>query len=385
MANTLTNLIPTLYNALDVVSREMVGFIPAAARDATADRAAVGQVVRSFVAPAAASINVSPGVTAPDNGDQVIGNTSITIAKSKMVPIRWNGEETLGLSNPGITAGRILQDQFAQAMRTLVNEIEVDCGIAAAAGASRATGTLGTNPFVVSSAPSIENLADVLRILKDNGAPGSEMQLVIDTAAGAGMRKVPNLFRVEEAGENSLLRQGVLGSVYGFDIRESAGVARPVVGTISATTNAAGYAAGATAITLSSAAVALVKGDVITFNGDTNRYIVAAPLSGTGGVLQLAAPGLRQAIPTSTTTITVIASGARNVAFTRSALYLATRAPASPDGGDMADDRTVVQDPRSGLAFEVSLYRQYRQVKYEVAIAWGVENVKAEHSAILLG
>lgn len=385
MANTLTNLIPTLYNALDVVSREMVGFIPAAARDATADRAAVGQVVRSFVAPAAASINVSPGVTAPDNGDQVIGNTSITIAKSKMVPIRWNGEETLGLSNPGITAGRILQDQFAQAMRTLVNEIEVDCGIAAAAGASRATGTLGTNPFVVSSAPSIENLADVLRILKDNGAPGSEMQLVIDTAAGAGMRKVPNLFRVEEAGENSLLRQGVLGSVYGFDIRESAGVARPVVGTISATTNAAGYAAGATEITLSSAAVALVKGDVITFNGDTNRYIVAAPLSGTGGVLQLAAPGLRQAIPTSTTAITVIASGARNVAFTRNALYLATRAPASPDGGDMADDRTVVQDPRSGLAFEVSLYRQYRQVKYEVAIAWGVENVKAEHSAILLG
>lgn len=385
MPNTLTNLIPTLFNALDVVSREMVGFIPAAARDATADRAAVGQVVRSFVAPAAASVNVTPGVTAPDNGDQVIGNTSISITKSKMVPIRWNGEETLGLSSPGITAQRILQDQFSQAMRTLVNEIEVDCGIAAAAGASRATGTLGTNPFVVSATPSIENLADVLRILKDNGAPGSEMQLVIDTTAGAGMRKVPNLFRVEEAGENSLLRQGVLGSVYGFDIRESAGVARPTVGTITATTNNAGYAVGATAITLSAAAVALVAGDVITFAGDTNRYIVAAPLSGTGGVLQIAAPGLRQAIPTATTAITVIASGPRNVAFTRNALYLATRAPASPDGGDMADDRTIVQDPRSGLAFEVSLYRQYRQVKYEVAIAWGVANVKAEHSAVLLG
>lgn len=384
MANTLTNLIPTLYNALDVVSREMVGFIPAVSRDSTYDRAAVGQTVRSFVAPAATSTAVTPGVTAPDNGDQTIGNVAISITKSKMVPIRWNGEEQLGLSS-GITAQRILQDQFAQAMRVLCNEIEVDLGVAAYAGASRAVGTAGTNPFVISTDKVIDNVADVLGVLKDNGAPDSDLQLVLDTTGGAGMRKVPGLYRANEAGEVSMLRQGVLGNLYGFDIRESAGVTRPTAGTITATVNATGYAVGATALTLSSAAVALVKGDVITIADDTNKYVVAAGLSGTGGVLTIAAPGLRQAIPASTKAITVVATGPRNVAFSRSAIYLATRAPASPDGGDMADDRTIVQDPRSGLAFEVSLYRQYRQIKYEVAIAWGVANVKAEHSAILLG
>lgn len=385
MPNTLTNLIPTLYNALDVVSREMVGFIPAASVDATYTRAAVGQVVRSFQTRAATATDITPATTAPDNGDQTIDNVPVTITKARAVPIRWNGEEQLGLTSPGITAERILQDQFAQAMRTLVNEMEVDLAAAAYQGASRATGTVGTNPFVVGSAAVIDNLADVRQILVDNGSPTDQMQLVVNTAAGSGLRKVPNLYRVNEAGEASLLRQGVLTELMGFDIRESAGVARPAVGTISATTNNAGYAVGATSITLSAASVALLRGDVITFAGDTNRYVVAQAVSGTGGTLVLAAPGLRQAIPASTTNITVVASGPRNVAFARSALYLAARAPAVPSGGDMADDATIITDPRSGVSFEVRVYRQYRQVRYEVAAAWGVANVKPEHTAILLG
>jgi hypothetical protein len=386
MANTLTNLIPTLYNALDVVSRELVGFIPAVSRDSTHERAAVGQTVRSFVTPTVGITPIVPGVTAAGTGGQTIGNVAMTITRAEKAEILWTGENQLSVSSPGITAQRILQDQFAQAMRALTNAIEADVAAAAYAGASRATGTLGTNPFVIGSDKLIDNVADVRRILADNGSPMGDLQLVVDTAAGAGLRKVPNLYRANEAADASLLRQGVLSDLMGFEIRESAGVARPTVGTVTATTNNAGYAVGSTAITLSAAAVALVKGDVITFANDTSqRYVVAESLSGTGGVLQIAAPGLRVALPAATQAIAVIASGPRNVAFSRSAVYLATRAPAAPIGGDSADDVTLVTDPRSGLTFEVSLYRMYRQVKFEVAAAWGVVNTKSAHSAILLG
>lgn len=100
MANTLTSLIPTIYEALDVVSREMVGFIPAVSRNSSAERAAKDQTILVPVTPAPAAADNTPAVTAPNTGDQTIGNVSMTISKSRHVPIRWNGEEQRGCSLP---------------------------------------------------------------------------------------------------------------------------------------------------------------------------------------------------------------------------------------------------------------------------------------------
>jgi hypothetical protein len=71
--------------------------------------------------------------------------------------------------------------------------------------------------------------------------------------------------------------------------------------------------------------------------------------------------------------------------FARSALVLAARAPSLPEEGDQAEDRMIITDPRSGLALEFALYKGYKKVRYEVGLAWGVKNVKPEHSIILLG
>ena len=66
MANTLTDLAPDLYAALDVVSRELVGMIPSVTVDARVNQAAVGQIVRSHVVPAAnALIDNTPAMAFP--------------------------------------------------------------------------------------------------------------------------------------------------------------------------------------------------------------------------------------------------------------------------------------------------------------------------------
>lgn len=384
MANTLTSLISDAQVALDVVSRELVGFIPSVARDARYDRAAIGETIRSFVAPASSATDITPGVTPPDDGDQTFGNITLTITKARRVPFRWNGEQSLGINNTGAGVLNFRQDQIAQAMRTLCNEIEADLA-ANHIYASRAYGTAATTPF----ASDLSDTANVLKILQDNGAPTSDLQLVINTTAGAKLRTLAQLTKANEAADNTLLRQGTLLNLHGFSIRESAQVKTSTAGTASsATTDNAGYAIGSTTIALASAGTGtLVAGDVITFAGDTNKYVVVTGDSdvSNGGSITIAEPGLRVAMSAATKAITVVAAAARNMAFDRNSILLATRAPALPDGGDLAVDRMTITDPRSGLSFEIAMYPQYRQMQYEISIAWGTKVIKAAHTAILLG
>ena len=231
MANTLTGLIPTLYTALDVVSRELVGMIPAVSSDMSFARAAVGQTVTSPVAPAAIATDITPAVTPPNDGDQNIGLISMVISKARRVPVRWNGEEKLGLDNNGASYNVILANQFSQAMRTLTNEIESDLA-GLYTKASRAYGTPAQTPF----ATNLGESAQVLKILKDNGCNHMDCQLVIDTSAGASMRTLLQLTKANEAADTGLLRRGVLMDVHGFAIRESAQIKTPAAGTAAGAT-----------------------------------------------------------------------------------------------------------------------------------------------------
>ncbi|SXE42912.1 Uncharacterised protein [Klebsiella variicola] len=52
---------------------------------------------------------------------------------------------------------------------------------------------------------------------------------------------------------------------------------------------------------------------------------------------------------------------------------------------DANDDILKGKQWLSGITYQVALYRQYRQVRYEVGLSWGVAAVKSAHSALLLG
>jgi len=382
MANTLTNLIPVIHEALDIVSREPVGFIGAVNLDAAAETIAKDQTVYSPVAPVNTTGNITPAMTVTAASDQTIGTKSLVIDSYKSSGFNWTAEEEFAL---GSRFENIMRDQFAQCFRVHVNEIETALGTLAKNGASRAIGT------TAGTAPVLADYAGAQKILTDNGAPMTGRSVVIDTTAGVALRGTSSLYKVNEAGESGLLRQGVLGSLYGFDIRESAGISSATAGTMaSATSTSAAFTVGQTVIPLAAAGTGVVAaGDIITFANDTNKYVVASvSFAGanpdTGDSITLAAPGLRKAQGVATRAITVFATSARNIALSKNAITLATRLPKFQNG-DQASDRYVVTDPVSGISFEVTVWPGQRMVKYEVSIAYGMSVIKPEHCAVIIG
>jgi len=379
--NTLTSLIPDLYQAMDTVARELTGMIPSVTLNASAERAAVNTPIRSFVAPAAASENATAAQLPPDTGAQTIGTNDLKILKSKVVPFQWTGEEQLQVA-PGHGHRAIARDQVSQAIRTLVNEIEVDTYNVAFAGSSRVAGVVGTKAFNT----TLGDAALVRRILVDNGCPTSDISLVIGTWEGVSLRSQATLPNLADSGAVELRNQGILLPLSGFAVRESNAVKVSTPGTTTATIDAAGYAKGATSFVLTAAACALAVGDVITFAGDTNQYTITGGTLANAGTLTIAQPGIRIAmVGAKAITVVNLATTNHNVAFHRSGIQLGLRTPAVPDEGDMADDRTVLTDPRTGISFEFAMYKQYRRVRYEVGAAWGAAVMKGDFTAKLIG
>lgn len=388
-ANVLTRLIPDLYAALNVVSRELVGFLPSVERNASAERAAVGQTIVWPIAPEVGTQAVVPAMQVPEPPDVNIGYGTMTIDTVLTAPFGWTGEEQRGLNANGPGYLSIQASLFAEGLRKLVNGMEAALAVEAAANVSRWYGTPGTTPF---AGDKMTDTAQLRKILDDNGAPLYGRSLIIDTAAGANLRSMYNLTRANEAGTQMVLRDGELINLHGFAVKESAQIVRHTGGTAaSATTNAAGYAVGAKVITLASAGTGVIKaGDIITFAGDANKYAVVSGDTdvSNGGTITLASPGLRVAIPASATGVTISAPAGgftKNVGFSADALRLAARAPAEPVEGDLRIDSMVLVDQRSGMAFEVSIWPGYRKIRAEVSIAYGVKAVKSAHIAGLAG
>lgn len=387
-ANTLTGLIPTIYESLDTVCREQTGFIANVSRNSSAERAAIDQTIRVPLAPAASATAITPANYSPDTGGQTISYTDITISKQYAVPVAWSGDEQRSVSDHN----GILKDQFTQAMRVLVNSIESDLA-GLYTKASRAYGTAGTTPF----GSSLEDAAQIGKILDDNGCPDDGSRaIVLGTSAAVKLLSLSNLSTAYAAGTDNALRKGIIDPIFGFNIGKSAQIKSHTKGTGTGyVVVAAGEAAGQTTLSLDGGNSGTIKaGDIITIGTgggsgtgadyDT-KYVVNTDgaASATKDII-INKPGLLVA-RVNDDAVTVGGSYTANMAFHKSAIQLVTRAPYMPLSGDGASDVIEIVDPQTGLAFQVAMYKQYRQVHFEVGIAWGYACVKPEFMAILLG
>jgi len=382
MANVLTDLAADIYKAADIVGREQVGFVPSVLINAGSERAAQGDTVRShFTRAATVNTSYSPAMTIPEGDDQTVDNKTMTIDKAANVQIPWTGEDIRHVNN-GSGYETIYGDQIAQAMRGIVNQIETDVATEAYTNASRAVGSAGTTPF----GSNHDVIAEARQVLVDNGMPeDGQATLVLNSAAGTLMRNLAQLQKANEAGSDQLLRRGTLLDLQGLMIKESRQVQSHTKGTATGLDAAGGEPIGETSIALDGGdGGTLLSGDVVTFAGDSNNYVVNTGFTAASGTAIIGGPGLQETLADAAE-MTIGDSYAANVAFHRNAIELAARAPDQPFGGDAAVDRMTVQDPISGLIFEVAVYKGYGKMMIDVTTLYGVKAWKPDFIATLMG
>jgi P22 coat protein - gene protein 5 len=382
MANVLTNLAADIYKAADLVGRELVGFIPSVTinGDATT-RAAKGDTIRShFTRAVTVNSSFAPAMTIPEGTDQTVDSKTMTVNNYASVQIPWTGEDMKHVNN-GSGFETIYGDQIRQAIRAICNTIETSLWTTAYQGASRAVGTAGTTPF----ASNHNTLAQVRKVLADNGCPmDGQITLAMNTSAGVNMRNLTLLQKANESGGTELLRQGTLLDLQGIMVKESAAPVSVAAGTGANYVTSGSTAVGVTDIALVTGTGTVPAGSVVTFAADAvNNYVVGTGVTAPG-TISLNAPGAQVVIATANA-MTVGAAYTPNVAFHRSAIELGIRAPAMPHGGDAAVDIMTVQDPWSGLVFEIAAYKGYMKSMFEVRCVYGSKAWKPNHIATLMG
>ena len=363
MANTFTNLAADIYDAAEKVGRELVGGLRSVKINGGAEAAAKGDTVRaSFTQPQTVSTSYAPSMTIPEGTDQTVDNKTMSLNTYASIQIPYTGEDQKHLNN-GAGYQWVFSKQIEQAMRSICNKMELDVMAQLALGAGQAYGSAGTTPF----ASNMNDLPNVMKLLLDKGCPDDgRICGIYDTTAAVNIQNLSNLYKVNEAGGNGLLRNGELGQLYNIALKRSGQVGKPAVGSGASYVLNGVHAVGATSITVKTGTGTILAGDIVTIN--SVKYVVNVGVAAAGTFTINS--GL-QAAGADGDTVTIVAAGRRNIVLHPDAAELAMRPLANPDGGDAAVDSMDILDPVSGLAFKLSHYRGFHKSMIEIGTLYG--------------
>lgn len=393
--SALTN---DIYVSADIVGRELNGFIPSVTMNAESSQASKGDTIKAAFTRAASAADIVERMDMQEADNSLtVDSKSLTLDKARRVQIPLGGEDTRQLQNTGQYAS-VYGDLITQAMRTLANEIEVEIATNLKQNASYATGVQGTTPFVVGGATEsgVEELLKARKVLVDSGMPTNDVAAVLNTSAGANLRSNLKLLDQSFSNSGSLREQGILIPIAGINLRESGNITAHTPGTVASDGLIDGVDnAGATSIVINDVddGATVVAGDILESNtqdaGDAIYSVVGTgATAGSSGadsnsITVTVNGGLKLA--TANDEATRFLTYTPNFVFHRNAVELAMRAPAMPLGGDMASESITVQDPHSGLVFQVSTYRGYHKSLIEVTAVYGVKVWKGDFVHMILG
>jgi hypothetical protein len=381
MANVLTDILTDIYIANEKISKQIVGILPSSTINGGSEAVALGGTISSARTADPTVSTIVPSMTIPEGNDYTVTKDSFTLTQTASVQIPVLGEDQK-LMDAGAGYNTVYGAIIERSIKKMVDQIETYAYNKARIG-SRALGIAGTAPFA-SNYNVINDLRNELFFV--NGAPDDQQtSLILGGTGSTALRNLAQLQQANTSGDTSLLRQGTLLPLSGVMIKESLAIGNVVKGTgASYTTTTAGFAVGTTVIPLITGSGTVLAGDVVTFAGDSNKYIVKTGIAAPGSIT-ISAPGLRQSIAASAVAMTVGNDATRNILMHKSALEVAVRPMAQPAGGDASTMSTVIVDPRSGIGFTVAHYAGFHKAMVNISCVYDAKLWYPEYAAVLLG
>ena len=322
------------------------------------------------------------------------GNT--VDVKTVQVPLdKWYGngfaltDKEVGEIN---TNDKFLPMQAIECLEGLLREINRSI-FAEYYGVYGFTGVAGQTPFqkIVTPATQTDDRYDTHVLSASRGvlnrqlAPPERRRFVMDVDADTNATRLEAFRDASKRGDANTNREGEIGRASGFDCFWEHQIPTHTAGTLTGDPTVQGVNAAApndresTVVLATDAddAIALKKGDVVRFSGDTQTYAVLEDLtvgnSATGSLK--VSPGLKVATAGGET-ISVEGDHVVNLGFHWGAFAFAMRVMQDLNLPTAAGAviRTL-QDPKTGMVFRLELKREHKQTYFEIDSLWGTKLV----------
>jgi hypothetical protein len=375
MANTITAVTPKLLAQGLLALREMVVMPRLVNRGYESLAGQKGSTIDVPIPSAIAAQQVAAAATPPSTADVAPTSVAVPLDQWYEAPFYLTDKDKLEIMDG------VIPMQASEAVKALANNVDAYL-MSLYKGIYGYVGVAGSTPF----AQDTSDATNARKVLNKQLAPLDDRRFILNPDAEGNALNLRAFQDMSWSGSMAGIEEAQLNRKLGFDWWMSQNIPTHTAGTASgATSNTAGYALGIKTVTLASAGTGtILVGDIITFAGDLQTYVVVtgdADVSNGGTVVF--EPGLKVALPASAVAITVKATHAVNLSMHRDAIAFATRPLEDTDG--LGNQIQAAVDPVSGLTLRLEISREHKRTRYSYDILYGGRLVRPELAVRVAG
>ena len=373
MANSLAVVAPKLLAQGLLALRENAVMPRLVNRDYESEAATKGATVTIPIPSAIADRAVAPDVVPPASVDSAPTQALIPLDQWREAPFHLTDKEVLE------SIDGIIPMQASEAVKSLVNFANAFI-MSKYKGIYGVFGAAGTTPF----ADNTSEATGSRKVLNNQLAPLDNRRFVIDPDAEANALDLRAFQDMSFSGSAEAIVEGKINRKLGFDWFMDQQVPTHIAGLATGTPLTDGtFVVGVTSIVTdgwtNDITGILLEGDIITFAGDSQTYVVTADVDSgatTGPATIPIAPGLQLALADGVA-ITVTADHVVNLAFHRDAFAFASR-PLKDSAQGLGSIIETATDPVSGLSLRLEISRQHKQTQFSYDMLFGAALVRRE-------